>query len=292
MRRVTSGSGIRLGGALRSGWRSTSAFRAGRVVLLTSVVLGAIAGVLVLHPFTMAIYWFEFHPQAPSSPTVWHFIWARMRAILTSDMLPMNALFAAVGAGHAYVTTLAVTRGAARQRAVRALEGALSRDLRTLLEAGESETLEFKAAARWDMQSKRVNHAIEGAIVKAIAGFLNHRGGSLLVGVDDVGRPVGLAHDYATLRRQNRDGFEQFLMTLVEQAMGSHVGTMVHVAFARVGGQEVCRIVVEPSRRPIYLRQHGVAHYYVRIGNSTRELDVAAALEHIATRESFGWEPA
>ena len=46
--------------------------------------------------------------------------------------------------------------------------------------------------------------------MKAIAAFANAEGGSLLIGVNDEGTVIGLAHDYASLHG-DRDEFQLHL---------------------------------------------------------------------------------
>jgi predicted HTH transcriptional regulator len=65
-------------------------------------------------------------------------------------------------------------------------------DIQKIIGAGESESVEFKAAARWDYRAGTANKALETVICKTIAGLSNGKGGSLLVGVDDSGAIVGL----------------------------------------------------------------------------------------------------
>ena len=49
-------------------------------------------------------------------------------------------------------------------------------------------------------------------LVKTVCGFLNAEGGTLLIGVDDSGVPIGLTNDMSTLgNKANRDGYELFL---------------------------------------------------------------------------------
>ena len=55
--------------------------------------------------------------------------------------------------------------------------------VRALIAAGESKTLEFKSSLRWDRREECVNKALEGVVVKTLAGFLNAAGGTLLIGV-------------------------------------------------------------------------------------------------------------
>ncbi len=245
------------------------------------LVVGAVLGVLVLHPATMVIYWLEFRPEAAS---LLAFVWSRMTASVSPRMLAMNGLFGLLGAGvgavfGAYNWTLA-----RRKRALRSLAHELGADLRALIAGGESEQTEFKSTARWDVRQHKVSKELEDAIVKTIAGFLNHRGGSLVVGVSDSGEVVGLQPDYGTLKQKNRDGFEQLVMSLVTDRLGGQVCGFVHPVFAELDGADVCRLVVEPCDRPVYVSDRAGARYFVRTGNATHELDVREAVEHILLR--------
>jgi hypothetical protein len=58
----------------------------------------------------------------------------------------------------------------------------------------------------------------------------------------------------------------------------------VHVVFAEIEGQDVCRIMIEHGHRPVYLREGDQVQYYVRTGNLTRELDVEEAVRYIEWR--------
>ena len=68
-----------------------------------------------------------------------------------------------------------------------------------LIAEGESDELEFKSSLRWDYKQEAVNKRLEDVVVKSIAAFGNGQGGTLLIGVNDVGTPLGLEHDYTTL---------------------------------------------------------------------------------------------
>ena len=244
------------------------------------VGLGAVLGVLILHPAATAIYWWFESPDE----TLRHFVAQRLVQAFAPAMLPMTALFAAIGAGLGLAFGVAYRGTASGRWDPTLLQQQLARSLTSLLDAGEGEQVEFKASARWDAKHDRMNKDLEDGVAKTIAGFLNHRGGTLLVGVDDGGQVVGLQQDYRTLKRDNRDGFEQFVVTLVQTRLGGEVCRLIHVTFNGLEGKDVCRILVEPSPRPVYCREAGVARYFLRTGNSTRELDVREAMEHAAQR--------
>lgn len=260
-----------------------------RAPLLRHVLAGAILGVLVLHPVNEVIYWFESDPMVPAETgTLWHSLGRRLLLMFTPRMLRMTGLFALVGAavglgfGWYY-------RKLVRRRSVPArIQEELERDLPSAIAAREGERVEFKASARWDAQLGKTNKALETATVRTIAGFLNHEGGSLFVGVGDSGEVVGTQQDYRTLKRPDRDGFEQFVMGLVKHALGGDVCAHVHVRFHTAEGKDVCQIAVEPSERPVYCQDGEVARYFLRMGNTTRELDVREAMQHVAQRWPAG----
>lgn len=253
----------------------------GRRRVFTHVLIGAALGVFLLHPAAEVIYWLESHgAEAGPAGRLFEAIVRRMVTALRPDMLPMTSLFALVGG----VVGLAFgVYDRAHRRAPEA-DAEVERDLASVIAAGEGERAEFKASARWDHQLRRVNKDLEDAIARSIAGLFNHQGGDLLIGVGDAGEVVGLADDYGTLKRGNRDGFQQFIMGLVKTRLGGDVCPLVHVAFREVKGREVCWVTVEPADRPVYYRDGGTARYFLRAGNGTRELDVREAVEHVARR--------
>ncbi len=158
-------------------------------------------------------------------------------------------------------------------------------DIESLITAGESETLEFKSSARWDLKEGRSNKTLEGVIVKALAGFLNGRGGTLLIGVADDGTVPGLEKDFTTLSKHpDRDGYQQFLVNLVSRDLGAETCACLSISFHPVQGMEVCRISVEPSHKPVYIEDGAATRFFVRTGNLTRELSTRAAAEYIADR--------
>jgi len=159
-----------------------------------------------------------------------------------------------------------------------------SRSARNLIDAGESGRVEFKASARWSYQRGDKDKVVEEAVVKSVAGFMNANGGTLLIGVDDRGQPIGLANDLKTLERPDRDGYENWLTTLFEHAIGKPPIANMSVSFEEVGGQGICRIDVEPGPAPVFVKVRDDAWFYVRLNNSTRRLSGEEVLEYVGRR--------
>ncbi len=157
--------------------------------------------------------------------------------------------------------------------------------LQSFLKEGEGIFLEFKQTLRYDIRRDCVSKDVERAVVKAIAGFMNADGGTLLIGVNDNGKVTGLIKDYATLAKNNRDGFENHLNNLVKTMMGVKFANYMHSRFDYFDGNECCIVSVDPSHKPAYVHNSdGKEEFFVRMGNSTQPFSMSEAEEYIKTR--------
>ena len=202
------------------------------------------------------------------------------------DAPPAVVILAAVGSAGLGLWGLLLlgTAGSMRLRAPGSPAPSGMPDLAALCEAGESAALEFKSSLRWDLNEKRVNKALERTVAKTVAGFLNGRGGTLLIGVDDAGAAVGLAKDFATLARPDRDGFERHLLQVSTAALGGQARRFLSVDFATVEGKDVCALSVRPADVPVYLRDGTEPRLYVRSGNATTPLALDDAVHYVGSR--------
>ncbi|MCI7457375.1 helix-turn-helix domain-containing protein [Actinomyces urogenitalis] len=159
----------------------------------------------------------------------------------------------------------------------------------TVAARGESDRLEFKSSARVNMHTGKRDEAMETVVAKTVAAFLNARGGTLLLGVDDSGALIGLDPDYETLRQPDADRFELFLRDLWRTRLGANAAALPRLDFAPAsdGEGEVCRVSVPPSPRPVYLagaKGKDGRELWVRAGNSTQRLEVDDAVAYVAQR--------
>ena len=146
---------------------------------------------------------------------------------------------------------------------------------------GENAALEYKSSMRWDLRTQQVNKALEKGIAKTVAGFLNSEGGTLLIGVADDCTVLGIEYDLKTIGRKDRDGYEQKLHQVLTDALGAEFSQYQHVSFEESEGKTVCIVRVDPSPEPVYLTDKGATEFYVRVGNTTRPLDMQAANDYI-----------
>ena len=162
---------------------------------------------------------------------------------------------------------------------------AVTMDVDGLVAGGENELVEFKSSARWDYREKRINKALEGVIVKGLAAFLNGKGGTMLIGIDDSGDALGLEADYATLgKRPDRDGYQQMLVQLVSTALGKAACANLAISFHPVEGKEICVIRATASAAPVYFEGEGASRLYVRLVNTSRELTGRDMVEYVRSR--------
>ena len=163
-------------------------------------------------------------------------------------------------------------------------ERTTAKTLDELIAAGENNTVEFKETARWNEFIKDKDPVLEHAVVKSVAGFMNSRGGTLLIGVSDKGEPVGIERDLRVVPRKDVDGFANWLTTLLESTIGGAATANAEIQFPQVGGPTLCRVDVRPSSAPVYVSFNDEEWFYVRLNNSTRRLSTREAIQYINQR--------
>lgn len=176
-----------------------------------------------------------------------------------------------------------------------------------LIRLGESASVEFKSTARRNLHTQQRDPGIEGVIARTVCGFLNGRGGTLLVGVSDDGEVLGIGPDLPLLKFPDTDGYELFLTDLLRTTLGLPAISGVRIRFEDLStadradheessqGHLVCRIDVDPSPVPVYLtppKAKGKGsqnpEFWVRAGNGTRALRMDELLDYHRSRWG-GW---
>lgn len=158
-----------------------------------------------------------------------------------------------------------------------------------LLRAGESSTVEFKSTGRWNQHTNQRDDQIELVIAKTVAGFLNAEGGTLIIGVDDDGTPIGLARDLALMKEPDVDRYELWINDFLMATLGKPAVAFVSTRFVPVGEEHVVVVDVRPSSQPVFVnepRGQRTADFYVRMGNSTRKL----LTDEFATYRQSRWK--
>lgn len=149
--------------------------------------------------------------------------------------------------------------------------GAPLRTVEEIIANDEDYSVEFKSTARWDLREGQPNKAMEDAVVKTVAGFLNTDGGTLLIGVDNSGTAIGLDHDYDRVKPKNGDGFVNWLTTHLINALGHAPVAHIRARITTYMNKEICRVDVARHTEPVWAKTSKEPRtFFARFNNSTR----------------------
>ena len=154
------------------------------------------------------------------------------------------------------------------------------RPITDLIKLGESYVLEFKSTLQWDAVRNERNKALRHSSLKTVNAFMNSQGGTLVIGVEDDGGIYGLDRDIS-LTHHSRDRFEQLLISLIAESMGTTTAPNFRVRFEEVGDKSVCVVDVERSPEPVFMKSDKGKAFYIRIGNTSRALDHEETLKYV-----------
>nr|WP_315218428.1 ATP-binding protein [uncultured Flavobacterium sp.] len=104
-------------------------------------------------------------------------------------------------------------------------------------------------------------------IMKTIAGFLNSKGGSLFIGVDDSGEILGLQNDYNYFGKSTTsDKFEREIRANIVKSFNKDVNSCIEFKFLNSNNLEYCEIIIPSYDKPVSYFDN----FYQRQGNETR----------------------
>ena len=129
--------------------------------LLLHVLIGAILGVIVLHPLTTLVFWFEFsEPLNLPGSGAWNFLIDRLITSYKVELMPMSLVFAVIGGALGLAFGLYHIKLLGQQRLVHSLDHELAEELPLLIARGEGENMEFKTSLRWDVRQQRADRPV------------------------------------------------------------------------------------------------------------------------------------
>jgi type I restriction enzyme R subunit len=165
--------------------------------------------------------------------------------------------------------------------------GAALRTIEEVVSNDEDYSVEFKSTARWDLREGKPNKAMEDAVVKTIAAFLNTDGGTLLIGIDNSGDAVGLDYDYQHVKPTNGDGFVNWLTTHLIHALGHAPVARIRARISTYMDKEVCRVDVARHTEPVWAKtSKDLRVFFARFNNSSRAVPDDEVDAYIAVN---GW---
>ena len=149
-----------------------------------------------------------------------------------------------------------------------------------LIERGEGEFIEFKSSLRMNLRSGKRDPEMEKAVLKTLAAFLNSKGGTLLIGVDDDKQIIGIEID----RFPNHDRYLLHLTNLMKKRIGSFHLKFIHFEMVEVEGKFVLRLDVNASTMPAYYVSGDEEQFFVRTGPSTTAMRLSKVYDFIVRR--------
>ena len=152
--------------------------------------------------------------------------------------------------------------------------------LPALIEEGENDEVEFKSTLRNNLHTGKNDSRIEHASLKTIAAFLNTRGGTLVIGVNDDGEAIGLEPDGFS----NEDKIILHLVNLLKHQAGAVRTTYVQPRFEDYEGKRVLAVRCMPSDSPVYLDTGNTDHFFIRTLAATSELKPSEIAEYLKKR--------
>ena len=169
-----------------------------------------------------------------------------------------------------------------------------------LIGAGESDRVEFKSSLHHpygplppDLQrlqsgqaEKEVQKRLRKSVTKTIAAFLNTDGGTLLIGVGDSGKVLGIEPDFEYLHRgkKDADGWLLSLKDVIINALGAEACSTVHVSLVPHGQETVAVLSCPPRSGETWHSEDGSERFYIRTSNATYELQGSSLLRYIRGR--------
>jgi hypothetical protein len=178
-------------------------------------------------------------------------------------------------------------------------ETAAGEDVAAMITDGEGQHTEFKQTFRAPATEHEIRHEsvsaayalVEKQCAKAVAGFMNADGGTLLVGVRDDGEIVGIEPDFETMQPMHADQPMRDLWSLrFLESMKKYLGPIpaaVSTSFVGIDYRTVALVKChrDPSPNGTWLREGDAVHrFYVRTGSKTDELAPPDAVAYLAGR--------
>lgn len=240
-----------------------------------TVIVGFVMGVFIVQPLGISLFLYDNQGDQGSWWNILEIVFVQIAGFGDFDQILKNLLFGCLGIS---LALMFYTRKKIFQLDKLKNETDI---IEALIAKGETSEVEFKSTLRCDLRQSKINKALEVVVAKTIAGFINCKGGNLLIGIDDEGHILGLQEDYQTLKKPGRDGFEQYIMQLVSFTLGSRFCPLIKVTFHEFKGRDIYHLNIQSSKTPVFLNYEDRSHFFIRTGNGTRELDIPEALAYI-----------
>jgi hypothetical protein len=147
-------------------------------------------------------------------------------------------------------------------------------------ESAEGVYREFKTTLRINTATNLPDARMEGGVLKSIAAFLNTHGGTLIIGVSDDGKVLGIETD----KFASEDKMMGHLTNLIRDRIGPQNAIFIHPRFEDYKGKRVLMVECQKASAPVYVKESNREIFYARSGASTNELTGSQMQQYIRSR--------
>ena len=149
-----------------------------------------------------------------------------------------------------------------------------------LIAGGETGAVEFKSTLRTNLHTGQPDEKMHLSSLKTITGFLNAKGGTLLIGVSDNGEVTGLSADGFP----NEDKMGLHLVNLIRDRIGDIFLPYIHPHFEEQDGVQVLAVRCEQGPKAAFVKDGNQQRFFVRGGNATTELMGNSITDYVKQR--------
>jgi hypothetical protein len=160
--------------------------------------------------------------------------------------------------------------------------------LQEALRTGESLTVEFKSSFHWDVRQNKPVEDRKLDVLKSIAAFLNSKGGTLFIGVEEGDKNGeikvrGIAEDLK-IRNGSKDHLLLSLRSLIADKIGAKFSPFIEESFEEENGLLCWKIAIDSSPEPAFVNWKDQKMFFVREGPRTHDLDNEDTWRYITNR--------
>lgn len=146
----------------------------------------------------------------------------------------------------------------------------------------ESESREYKSSFKYDYNTGNPNPNLTKIVVQSVLGFLNSNGGSLVIGISDDKKILGIENDLK-LFNDSWDKYQLAIQDTIRNHTDIPLSDFIKVKKIEKERKQLCMITMKRSPKPIYFIDGDKQELYIRDGNSTIKLQTKQAFDYITS---------
>ncbi len=150
--------------------------------------------------------------------------------------------------------------------------------VRGIVREGETAKIEFKSSLSFDFETNKKSTVLETAVYKNVVAFLNSKGGTLLIGIDDGGNTIGIRDEVDRFYKGNNDKYLLYWKNKLKSRVGEQFYPFIETNIVDVDGLGVLKVDCKQSSEPCYLDNKD---FYVRTNPATDKLEGPILVEYV-----------